>query len=310
MNLVIKSQTVQLSLNWGQKTWRVTGAGSSVWTKEISSSTEGKFIDRDWGVIWINDNGRYQELTRLIIWDAPKTDSDALHTQGQARIFQPKRSESALRNKLIPWSIDKTASVKVEEMTEVHRVIVKVLQEAFKNVPIKVGDKTYKSIAAPFVQSTEGTNCIIMGGVLAYILGMHHKGYKENSKALDTYVRAHTLIGTTGVPKKAKSAWRDADGTIFPAPGSLFALIKQDLPNTKENRQNGGLITHVGVLLEYRNNKKKWVTADFGQNESPGGQGDLRERDYDIETNTLNSPYSAKRRRVLAGWVNVGLHFK
>ena len=149
---------------------------------------------------------------------------------------------------------------------------------------------------------TSGTNCYIMGALLAAYAGRH-----KRVRNLDAYIKSNSLSATTGLPERARrrNAWVTADGAKVPQPGDFFALTTEKKKNWSK-RYDDMSITHVGALVKRTGDT--WRTADMGQVSNPGGHGLLQDRTY-FPNGTLGSPKAKYDARWLLGWVDLDKYF-
>lgn len=314
MTLDFDRRPVKLQLNWKSKTWRLLQDTTGIWRNGISHARKGPFRRRSRGALWIDDlvprRGETKQLTRVVIWNSPYSDADARRIDGVGIVWIPRHRSNLLRRRQeLGWSVQ-TLIPPGGPLTALRQAIVKQLKQKFApGVVITPGKPEFFELTGNMSPPKSGTNCYALGTGLARLAGQH-KGKKANSTELTQFIGRFSLASTSGLQRKAKNnSWTDANGSQLPRPGDFFALLSPGLANTPENRRKGSEYAHVGVLLAYQNQGKIWITADFGQLQSPGGYGTRRVRTYYPGSNKLSSPGTGYPPRVVAGWVNIDKHF-
>lgn len=311
MILDFDRRPVMLKLNWKSQTWRVVQDSTGVWNNRISRARKGPFDRKAWGVLWLDElTERHGQVTRLIVWDAPSSDADGRHLNGLARIDRPRNGAATLRNQRIGWTVRPYRVPANGPLSALRTSVVSELKKKFApGTVIQPGHSEFFELTATLKPPGAGTNCYALGAGLARLAG-RFRGVPDNTQKMTAFIGKYSLSATSGLPTRVKNgAWTDAAGRHLPKPGDFFALLTPGLGNTPENRRKSHEYAHVGVLLAYRNHGTTWITADFGQIQSPGGYGTRRVRTWFPASNTLSSPGSGYPPRVVAGWVDIDKHF-
>jgi hypothetical protein len=294
---------VRINLDWVRKTWSVEKDLFNIWYK-ISSFESGSFEIKSWGAIWIID----QERRLFMLYEPPKNASDLVRAHGAGYIFDSK--DEFVRNTKFKWSVYSSIPTKTEPLSTIRQAVVSRLIHELENASA-FGTKNYPGIAKPFGKASVGTNCYIMGSIVAQIVG-EKKGIPVTE--LLNYVRRTNLNAIKEFRERSRrgNSWVNAfTSTSLPRPGDVFALLQQGVEFNEHNCETG-LITHIGAIIEIKS-PTSWQTADFGQTLNSGGvtgqDGMLSMRTYDAEAGTLTDDPPTRGKRVLAGWSDIDIHF-
>lgn len=318
IEIAIHQIPVRIHLDWTSRTWSLVKDKFNLWHVGVSAIDSGKFLLKKWGVLWLQDSTPSTEPL-IILWDSPSGSHDAASRRGTARVHLPS---APFRDEQFPWQLQQQIAAPPKPLSALRAFIATRLEEDFRIevIPpsreqmkkLRAGKKDEAKLSAnqqKYVKlfgyndaPTSGTNCYIMGALLAAYAG-RHKGVRK----LDDYIQSNSLSATTGLPDRARrrNAWVTADGSKMPQPGDFFALTTEKKKNWSKRYEDMS-ITHVGALVKRTGNK--WRTADMGQVSNPGGHGLLQNRKY-YPNGTLGSPKAAYDARWLLGWVDLDKYF-
>jgi len=300
-NYAIGNSTI--TLNWTSRTWLLTEDKTDAW-KRISQAKTGKFEYKDWGVIWMWDQGK----NIVIVHDAPSKALDFDTLKGTARLYEPYQND--MKDAILKWTLD------LGQISKFSAII---------NSPLPFSRAAYIGrlnwlMPAPYLSVNNDiltdrlrkddpkvakvanyTSCGSLPGFVSKQVAFS-KGLKGD--AFNRWMGTFSLNGThkvrdTGVKY---GCWVEAAPNKKPKPGDVYVLLDRG----KTDRKADG-ISHVGIFeMESGNN---WSTFDLGQ--SGGFDGKKNSREYKPATTEL---YGESNQgggfRTIAGWVDLERYWK